>query len=188
MKKGLKSLTELSIFETTQFCINAFELVSHGRLFLSPKSKLKHSSKTLSIDVAAESFSGALTKRIIADLPTVRQAVTSVKHNKSQLQDKLRCFISSIDTRAQRNFFFFQPVVALENFECPPYPYLPPLPPQASQSLTLVLDLDETLIHFDEAAKQILIRPCAQQFIANLGNLYELVIFTAAMQKVRLAH
>lgn len=153
------------------------------KLYLAAKSNAKQSPKTLSIDVGADSFSGALTKRFVIDMPTVRQGVSSA-NNKVNQQDKLRCFISSIDTKAQRNFFFFQPVVALENFECPPYPYLPPLKKSDSSVFTLVLDLDETLVHFDESAKQILIRPYAQQFIANLGSLYELVIFTAAMKKV----
>jgi len=59
-----------------------------------------------------------------------------------------------------------------------------------------VLDLDETLIHFDcdEDAENkdgeedegfYLVRPGAIKFMQELSQYYELVIFTAAMPDVR---
>ena len=49
---------------------------------------------------------------------------------------------------------------------------------------TLVIDLDETLVHYQELPDggQFLLRPYAEQFIAELSRYYELVIFTAAIQ------
>jgi TFIIF-interacting CTD phosphatase-like protein len=80
------------------------------------------------------------------------------------------------------------------------YPYLPPLnqmqklPKYASnisEVYTLVLDLDETLIHFeiDESADDdddgyYNIRPGALRFLAVLSEFFEVVIFTAAMPDV----
>jgi CTD small phosphatase-like protein 2 len=65
-----------------------------------------------------------------------------------------------------------------------PSPYITlGLPP--SRDLTLVLDLDETLVHYVEVPGTIgkyLTRPYAHEFLKRMNALYELVIFTAAMQ------
>jgi TFIIF-interacting CTD phosphatase-like protein len=67
-------------------------------------------------------------------------------------------------------------------------PYLP------SKSLlrnprnyTLVLDLDETLVHYveDNDSAFIQIRPGAELFLEEMYKYYEIVIFTAAMQDVK---
>jgi hypothetical protein len=49
----------------------------------------------------------------------------------------------------------------------------------------LVLDLDETLIHFrnDNGRAKFLIRPYAYDFLRNLEPHYELIIFTAAQKE-----
>ena len=69
-------------------------------------------------------------------------------------------------------------------------PYLPPIDPSIideSEVYTLVLDLDETLIHYecdDEDGDYYLIRPGAIKFLKDLALYYEIVIFTAAMPEV----
>ena len=69
-------------------------------------------------------------------------------------------------------------------------PYLEPIPESmASIKLyTLVLDLDETLIHFQGATSDdpdeegfYMIRPGCNKFLKELSQLYEIVVFTAAM-------
>eukprot|EP00340_Litonotus_pictus_P003797 CAMPEP_0170521752 /NCGR_PEP_ID=MMETSP0209-20121228/7129_1 /TAXON_ID=665100 ORGANISM="Litonotus pictus, Strain P1" /NCGR_SAMPLE_ID=MMETSP0209 /ASSEMBLY_ACC=CAM_ASM_000301 /LENGTH=218 /DNA_ID=CAMNT_0010808807 /DNA_START=60 /DNA_END=716 /DNA_ORIENTATION=- len=49
---------------------------------------------------------------------------------------------------------------------------------------TLVLDLDETLIHYVEEDNNafIQIRPYAEEFVEAMASLFEIVIFTAAMK------
>ena len=49
----------------------------------------------------------------------------------------------------------------------------------------LVLDLDETLIHFknDNGRAKFLIRPYTYNFLRNLEKFYELIIFTAAQKE-----
>lgn len=66
----------------------------------------------------------------------------------------------------------------------PLVPFLPDLHPE--KKYTLVLDLDETLVHYVEENDSafIQIRPGAENFIEELANYYEIVIFTAAMQDV----
>jgi CTD small phosphatase-like protein 2 len=51
-----------------------------------------------------------------------------------------------------------------------------------------VLDLDETLIHYEDQGTQgrFLIRPYAYQFLSEMSKYYEIIIFTAAMQDVPL--
>ncbi|TNV71088.1 hypothetical protein FGO68_gene3063 [Halteria grandinella] len=67
-------------------------------------------------------------------------------------------------------------------------PYLPAVSDyQQSQMYTLVLDLDETLIHYFEmggpdGGGHFLVRPGVSKFLREMSQLYEVVIFTAAMQ------
>lgn len=67
-------------------------------------------------------------------------------------------------------------------------PFLPAQRPEHDGRYTLVLDLDETLIHFVDLQSQgqesfFRIRPYCMQFLQELSKLYEVVIFTAGMQE-----
>ena len=59
-------------------------------------------------------------------------------------------------------------------------PYLPPI---RNHTYSLVIDLDETLIHFDINNSYVNIRPYANYFINTLSRYYELIIFTAAIEE-----
>lgn len=62
----------------------------------------------------------------------------------------------------------------------PEAPFLPP----STKKYTLVMDLDETLVHYEDngLVGQFYLRPFAQDFIDEMSKYYEVVIFTAALQ------
>ncbi len=54
-----------------------------------------------------------------------------------------------------------------------------------NKSLTLVLDLDETLVHFaySPSGGSFIVRPGCFEFLNNICKYYEVMIFTAATQE-----
>ena len=56
----------------------------------------------------------------------------------------------------------------------------------ATKKITLVLDLDETLVHYSGHKKsgELLIRPYCSEFLEAVNEFYEIVVFTAGIQEV----
>ena len=63
-------------------------------------------------------------------------------------------------------------------------PFLPPID-NTKFTYTLVLDLDETLVHYIEEKDRhyVQVRPYAEYFISEMGKYFELVIFTSAEEE-----
>lgn len=93
------------------------------------------------------------------------------------MKDGFSCVIEEVRERIE----------AEENFPSMEVPYLN-REIKEGKALTLVLDLDETLIHFkmdSETGKGSLrLRPYLMDFLAEMKKLFELVLFTAATQDV----
>jgi len=79
-----------------------------------------------------------------------------------------------------------EPIMPGQDYKTPKEPYLPPLPPNEGKEpvYTLVLDMDETLIHYyeDNGTEKFRIRPGVESFLEEMAKYYELVIFTAGVQ------
>jgi CTD small phosphatase-like protein 2 len=56
------------------------------------------------------------------------------------------------------------------------------LPEIQGREYTLVLDLDETLVHYDHKQRHFKVRPFAIMFLREMSKLFEVVIFTAALK------
>lgn len=63
----------------------------------------------------------------------------------------------------------------------PPIPYLPYK--DSKEMFTLVLDLDETLVFYDENSELLKFRPGLMAFLETLSKHYELVLFTASTKE-----
>ena len=63
-------------------------------------------------------------------------------------------------------------------------PFLPPMDTNKFK-YTLVLDLDETLVHYIEEKDRhyVQVRPFAEYFISEMGKFFEIVIFTSAEEE-----
>ncbi|CAD8076860.1 unnamed protein product [Paramecium sonneborni] len=108
----------------------------------------------------------------IIDKINLQQGTRFVKYQ----YDKILVHIQQLRlTMDSQDFQFDQEEV----IDCQQIPYL-----SKTNKYTLVLDLDETLVHYQELVDdgQFLVRPYAQQFLKEMSKYYEIVIFTAAQQ------
>lgn len=118
--------------------------------------------------------------RRIEDTPNERKSFGD-KLIIQELRDMDGPFMGSLHIdKIDSPFFLFQPDTQKVKQK---KALIPPI--KTDREYTLVLDLDETLIHFEEnpdGTSQFLIRPFAQSFLKEMSKYYEVVIFTAALK------
>ena len=111
----------------------------------------------------------------IQNFSAINQLYEMVKIDKiiSQFSEKNNNYEDKEQLNIENNIY---------NNEIPKEPFLKPINPK--YKYTLVLDLDETLVHYisDNESAYIQIRPGAENFLKELSEFYEIVIFTAALQ------
>ncbi|MBP9099441.1 MAG: HAD family hydrolase, partial [Ferruginibacter sp.] len=78
--------------------------------------------------------------------------------------------------------YFNQKGIVAHDSQEEPRESAPFLKVPASREYTLVIDLDETLVHYQIFTHNVYIRPHVQVFLEELSVHYELIIFTAAQQ------
>jgi Dullard-like phosphatase family protein len=115
-----------------------------------------------------ETFGAGYERKSFGDKLLI-QELREFSGGNNRLLDKIDC-----------PFFMFQPDTHKVKQK---KPWLPEM--KKDRKYTLVLDLDETLIHFEETqdgTSHFLLRPGAQNFIKEMAKYYEVVIFTAAQK------
>ena len=130
------------------------------------ESTLEEKSKNIS-------YSGKnkceLTKKIKNNLTNPQ--ILEKKENNTSFYTKLKEYL---------NIYFNNFVQLLENNQVKA-PFLPELDTKRYK-YTLVLDLDETLVHYmeEENSAYVQVRPYADYFLKELSKFFEIVLFTAA--------
>lgn len=113
-------------------------------------------------------------------------------HFERAIESIFECFFEVLKQRGAMSVLYHDaprdsaPRPVEPNFILQPSPAAFFLPPKTKAvPLTLVLDLDETLVHYAQVSNEsgeFYIRPFSQEFLVELSPLFEIVIFTAAVK------
>ena len=123
---------------------------------------------------------------------TKKKEKNNLKHNSNKIKDNLTLELISEKSTEEINSSFYMKlkyyfnlyfnnfISLLERNKVKP-PFLPKLDDK-KYKYTLVLDLDETLVHYveEENSAYVQVRPHADEFLKILSKHFELVLFTAA--------
>ena len=117
------------------------------------------------------SIKGNKLNNIINDNKQLSISEKSTDINSSSFYQKLKYFF---------NLYYNNFLGLLEKNKVKP-PFLPKMDTQRYK-YTLVLDLDETLVHYieEENSAYVQVRPYAEYFLKELSKYFEIVLFTAA--------
>ena len=144
---------------------------------ISTRRMSTKTEKSISLNQNTEILSGLL-----------KEVCKHLRQNSKQ--SALSCSIFSIlKTVSKLKFTTVLDAISQAFALCEPFesrPAEPFLPPSPSGTFTLVLDLDETLVHFVQSEEEgtVYIRPGCEEFLKGASEWYEIVVFTAGLQDV----
>ena len=110
---------------------------------------------------------------------TINNPKNTIKNNPKtpiKIRKQLRQNIGQLNLNILRNQSLTPVKINILNNET-----LIPFPP--SKPYTLVLDLDETLVHVPKGSNLIILRPGLREFLHSLLPYYELIIFTTGIKE-----
>ena len=111
--------------------------------------------------------------------------------NEKEIENKIKKYTSkteqnSIENLEITNYKNYEEESSEENLPQPEIPFLKPKDKKDKREYTLVLDLDETLVHYMEDEEEnnayVKVRLGAENFINELSKFCEIVIFTASTE------
>ena len=116
----------------------------------------------------------AFSAEFIDEITYIEKIINNLKENKE------RATYEEIRVDVKKSFDVFTNLLNQNKLSTP---YLPPLNSK-KYTYTLVVDLDETLVHYveEENKAYVQVRPFADYFLSEMGKLFEIVIFTAAAE------
>ena len=143
-------------------------------------------------------------EKIIYNMEIILQTIrVLLKNYRSSKIEKLTSFFKKLNEKTYEdiNIFFRENILRVENmngsvlasiflkennnFKTEPAPYLKTI---NRKPYSLILDLDETLVHFkvnpeNESEGVLRVRPGIVEFLDSIDPYYELIVFTAATQE-----
>ena len=116
----------------------------------------------------------AFSAEFVDEISYFEKLILLLKENKEDVS------YTEIKNEVKKNF---DVVINLLNQSKISFPYLPPINSQRYK-YTLVVDLDETLVHYveEETKAYVQVRPFADYFLSEMGKYFEIVIFSAAAE------
>lgn len=122
--------------------------------------------------------------------PQIKQLMNKLSRLsfESSIEAIFECFFNALKDKGAMSVLYNEEALLNDepNFVLQPFNNLTYLPKKSkSVPLTLVLDLDETLVHYAQITSEtgeFYIRPYSQEFLIELSPFFEIVIFTAAVK------
>lgn len=119
------------------------------------------------------SLISSVSSEFIEEINYFEKILLMLKEDKEIEHNGIKLFVI-------KNLANFQGIILQSNIMTP---YLPPID-DSKYKYTLVVDLDETLVHFveEEDKAYVQVRPYADYFLNEMKKYFEIVIFTAAAE------